>query len=299
MRRENRGPWYLLTGVALGVVIGVLYSWMLSPVNYTNTRPASLHPDFKDRYRALIAAAYMANGDLARARSRLELLKDEDIYRALAEQAQRTLAGGADVQEAQALGVLAIALGQPPESSGGASATTGGTASPGASLTSTLPGDSAPDSLSPSSGGTPSSPAVTLTRPPRPTATFALVFTALPTRTATPTLVAPFVLDRQDLACDVNNQAALIQIVTLDKDRQEVPAVEIIVSWPGGEDHFFTGLKPEISLGYADFDMIPGVVYTVRLASGGQAISNLSAQECEDQGGNRYYGSWQLTFIQP
>jgi len=294
MREENRGPWYLLTGVAIGVVIGILYSWMLSPVNYTNTRPASLHPDFKDRYRALIAAAYMANSDLARARARLELLKDEDIYSALAGQAQRTLAEGADVQEAQALGVLALALGQSPESSSGGLGT-----SPGVSLTGTLPGNQVTASVSSPVSGTPASPTVTSTRLPRPTATFALVFTALPTQTATPTRVAPFVLDSQELVCDPASPPALIQVITLDKDRQEVPAVKVIVSWQGGEDDFHTGLKPEHGPGYADFDMLPGVVYTLRLASGGQAVSNLQAEECETPGGERYYGSWRLVFIQP
>ena len=82
--RERRGHWYLLTGLAIGAIIGLLYSWLVQPVQYTNTTPASLRSEFKDQYRALIAAAYVANGDLVRAKARLELLKDENVAEVLA-----------------------------------------------------------------------------------------------------------------------------------------------------------------------------------------------------------------------
>ena len=106
---ENRGAWYLLTGVVLGLVLGLVIIW-LRPVEYVDTSPSSLRADFKDRYRALIAAAYLSDGDVVRARARLELLGDTDAFRALAEQAQRTLAEGNSPQESRALGLLAVAL---------------------------------------------------------------------------------------------------------------------------------------------------------------------------------------------
>ena len=31
--RDSRGPWYLLTGLAIGAVLGVLYAWGVQPVN--------------------------------------------------------------------------------------------------------------------------------------------------------------------------------------------------------------------------------------------------------------------------
>ena len=33
------------------------------------------------------------------------------------------------------------------------------------------------------------------------------------------------------------------------------PSVELVVTWDEGEDHFFTGLQPELGLGYGDFLM--------------------------------------------
>ena len=302
MREENRGPWYLITGLVLGIVAGVLFAWILQPVRYTNTRPASLRADFKDQYRALIASAYLADGNLVRAKARLELLGDADMYQALAIQAQRTLADGSFPQEARALGVLAVALGQAPAtavvtpstvitSSLGTTAQLSPTVSAG--VTQTL-------SLTPTSASTRSaSPTASPTRTPRPTSTPIPTFTPLPTRTPTPTQGAPYILDSQQPVCDISIPGPLLMVTALDAARHEVPGVEVVVSWDGGEDHFFTGLQPEIGPGYADFSMTPGVVYSLRLAGGGPPIQNLTASECEKSSGGRYWGSWKLVFIQP
>ena len=112
MNEDERGNWYLLTGVVLGIILGILFAWVISPVEYVDTAPESLKDEFKDQYRVLIASAYVANGDLVRAKARLELLGEADIYMVVAEQAQQMLAEGGSVEEAQALGRLALALGQ-------------------------------------------------------------------------------------------------------------------------------------------------------------------------------------------
>ena len=292
--RDERGPWYLLTGFLLGVGLGLLYAWVASPVEYVDTSPFSLRKDFKDQYRAMIASAYMANGDLVRARARLDLLKDEDIFQTLAEQAQRTLAGGSAPQEARALGMLAVALGQSPAT---LAAPGGGEPSPAlqetgvitptlplsAVLTMTLP-VTTPD-------GAP--------QPTEPSPTDAPTITPLPTRLPTPTIGSPFVLKSEELSCNPAQGTPLIIVQAFDAAGQGVRGVEAVVNWEGDESHFFTGLKSELGMGYADFTMTPGVVYTLRLAEGGQTIPNLTAQECEAEGGERYWGSWRLVFIQP
>ncbi len=112
MNEDERGNWYLLTGVVLGIILGILFAWIISPVKYVDTAPESLKDEFKDQYRVLIASAYVANGDLVRAKARLALLDEVDIYLVVAEQAQQMLAEGGSVEEAQALGRLALALGQ-------------------------------------------------------------------------------------------------------------------------------------------------------------------------------------------
>jgi hypothetical protein len=75
--------------------------------------------------------------------------------------------------------------------------------------------------------------------------------------------------------------------------------VEAIATWSGGEQLFYTGLKPELGTGYADIEMTVGITYTLRLAGAGQSVPDLATFECEKSGGERYWGSWLLTFIQP
>jgi hypothetical protein len=342
MNREERGPWYLITGLIIGAALGVLYAWVVKPVEYTNTTPASLRADFKDQYRALIASAYVSDGDLVRARARLALLQDADVYRSLAEQAQRTLASGGAMPEARALGLLAVALGQPPASV--ASPVQASSSTPEVLVTSTLPPEVTPTGMitptlaitsSGVSSPTLATPTITL-QATRPAATPTSTRTPLPTRTYTPTPGSPFALKSEDLLCvpaggseqtgsenggtqqpgsnatqPARSNATptqgsaqgpgspLIIVQTYDAAGQGVAGVEVVVNWDGGENRFFTGLKPELGLGYADFTMAPGVVYTLRLAEGGQIVPNLTPNECEASDGSRYWGSWLLTFQQP
>jgi len=75
-----------------------------------------------------------------------------------------------------------------------------------------------------------------------------------------------------------------------------MPAVEVIVEWTGGRDHFFTGLKPELGLGYGDFEMAEGVTYSVSPAPDGDLAGGLQTPICQDAEGEPYHGSWRLTY---
>jgi hypothetical protein len=110
--KEERGPWYLLTGFVLGIAAGLFFSWVISPIEYADTTPAVLGTEYKDHYRVLVAMAYLYNEDLTRAQARLDKLGEDDPASNLAQQAQRYLAGGRDPLEAQALGLLAVVIGQ-------------------------------------------------------------------------------------------------------------------------------------------------------------------------------------------
>lgn len=46
-----------------------------------------------------------------------------------------------------------------------------------------------------------------------------------------------------------------------------LPGVRIEVSWSGGQDAFFTGFKPDIDPGYADFQMKSGERYEIKPAT--------------------------------
>lgn len=320
--KDERGPWYLLTGLAIGIILGVLIAWGVQPAEYVDTMPSSLRADFKDQYRALIASAYMANGDLVRAKARLELLEDDDLYRVLAEQAQRTLAQEGSSAEARALGLLAIMMGQ--EISGGAPPL------PPTQIPTQLPSNTptASSTLPPTSTTTPTdtptfTPTLTSTptlprSTPAPTgisATLTATFeqdgtpteTPIPRPTSTPTLTrtatrtpgAPFVLVRSERVCEREYPQPLITIYAVDASGQPAPGILVIITWGAGEERFYTGLKPEIGLGYADFSILPGTAYSVRLQDVGEPVSGISAVDCQAPGGDHYWGAWRLDFEQP
>ena len=111
--RPKRSPWYLLTGAILGLILGLVYAWLINPVIYESSTPGTLGEADKDFYRVMIAQVYETTGDLERASLRLTLLEDPDPVFALGAQAQRALAAGRE-GEARALALLASALQGPP-----------------------------------------------------------------------------------------------------------------------------------------------------------------------------------------
>ncbi|MCX8061537.1 MAG: hypothetical protein N3D16_03030 [Anaerolineales bacterium] len=275
---ERRGSLYLLTGLVLGLAIGLVYSLLIQPVQYTDLSPALLSPADKDQYRALIAVAYLANRDLVRARARLALLKDEDTYGTLAAQAQRWLAEGKSAEEARALGLLAADLAQAQ-----------------ATLLAPTVATAAPFTQPPVSTVLPSpSPATTLP----PAATLSSSSATLTAPQLTSTRQMSFVLRKRETVCDPALGKGLIIVYVWDAQGNELPGVEIVVNWEGGENRFFTGLKPELGLGYADFAMQEGVVYSVRLASGSEPVFNLTAPTCTAANGETFLGVWILEFLQ-
>jgi hypothetical protein len=110
MKSDRRGSWYLLTGLILGVALGLVYSWWIRPVKYVDAPPFALRAGYKDEYRVLIASAYLYNQDLLRAEGRLAQLKDDNPVQVLALKAQQAMADGHPKEEIQALNALSLAL---------------------------------------------------------------------------------------------------------------------------------------------------------------------------------------------
>jgi hypothetical protein len=268
---------------------------VISPVEYVDAPPYALRADFKDEYRALVAAAYLYSNDLLRAEDRLAQLKDDETAQTVAMQAQRALAEGHPEGEVRALGILAMALGDgvvPVASSVVSTQTMINTPTASAStLTPIIKQPPATPDISQQA-----TPTQTSTKPaPQSTNTLEPTSTA----TSTPAQEAAFLLQETKLLCNLDQTQPMIQVEIQDATGEPVPSIELIVTWDGGEDHFFTGLKPELSLGYADFLMTPGVVYSLRLEDGGPTVNDLTAAECLSEDGSRFWGSWMLTFIQP
>jgi hypothetical protein len=267
---EKQSAWYLLTGLILGLLLGLAYTWWINPVAYQDTSPASLKEPYKDQYRSIIAQVYVETGDLTRAQSRLALLKDADPILALGAQAQKILAQTGSEAEARALAMLAAAL---------------------------------QTQLTP----TPSLTETQVTNVPSPTATQAAT-TSIPTNTLpapsvtptpTPTETLSFELDSQEVLCDPTDSGPLLEIFVYDAAGLPLPGVELRISWLGGEETFYTGLKQDISPGYADFQMEIGETYALTVA-GGETVLDLRAQECAlEEEAETYWGGWSLIFQAP
>lgn len=281
----------LLTGLGLGLA----YSWLISPVTYVDANPAILRADFKDQYRVVIAASYTSSHDLARARARLELLGDTDQIGELSAQAQRMVAAGESFESIQPLAQLATDLQQ-------GFVTVLPTSTPFKNIINTAIIDTPLEDTSPTETQ------VTIEETtPLPTVAFEQTAfvpvqetaTPRPTFTAIPAPGAPFTLVGQDTVCEPGLQAGLLQFILMDSRRKEVPGIEIIVTWSQGEDHFFTGFKPELGNGYADFVMQADVIYSVRVVEGGAFVPSVAAPTCTDPNGVDYTGGLLLTFQQP
>jgi len=110
MSSQGRGSLYILTGLLVGFLLGLGYSWWIQPAKNPTVKPASLVQQDKDYYRTLIAMAFTSSGDLVRARARLELLGDPDLYQSVFAHLQRAIAAGKPLEEIRALRLLAGAL---------------------------------------------------------------------------------------------------------------------------------------------------------------------------------------------
>lgn len=220
-----------LGALALGVAVGLGLAWYAFPVRYVDTEPGTLRPADRTLALNLIAEAYLSEQDVARAQARALALGEADPARTFTALAQQASAANAPEAQVRALGALALALGQRPVAA----------VSPAAPATFTPP------------PATPTDPPPTLTAPPPPT-------------NPPPTAVLTFALAEVQTVCDPA-QAGSIQVVTQDRVGNPVSAVEIQVTWDNGQqsDRFFTGLKPELGLGYGDFSASDGLTYTVKL----------------------------------
>lgn len=290
----KRFPWDFLLALLAGFGLGLAYAWIVSPLRLIDSEPSILRADFKDQYRSLIAASYAATGNLPRAGMRLSLLSDPDPVEALNAQAQRTISSG-DLAGADQLAALASDLengtNQPPK----------------IFITSTLESPK-PVNVEATVTPFPSPENVTLELPGTPeTLETQIVETQpilntpapRPTWTPPPTQGAPFRLIGQDTVCDPNLPERLLQVIVFNSSRRQLAGIRIVITWDTGGEEFFTGLKPELGNGYADFVMFPDTSHAVQLASGSDIATDLIPPACRAPNGETYLGGYKLTFQQP
>lgn len=326
----------LLLGLSAGVGLGLLVSWALWPVEYTDVGPDSLYPAHREEYILLIAQSYAYERDLGAAQARLAALGDPVAVSgesaALAERYVQQEAGSPyteamaqlaldlghnrTVLVAYLFGVTPIATWTPaptgtpePTATPVPTSTATGTPTPTETPTPTQTQTATPTetatptatqtaTLVPTATTTPqpptSTPAATSTPLPTWTPTRTPVPTATPRPTWTPTLVPTpeprFDVIEMKRRCDLTQEQLMVMV--LDAEGQQLPNVELLVRWDGGEDRFVTGLKPDIGLGYADFDLERGQSYQlVVIGAASQVVQNIVAEPCE---GASHLATWQV-----
>ena len=78
--KPKQAPLYLLTGLLIGLGLGLLVGYRIFPVKFFDITPASLHQDFKPDYLAMVGLSYKADRDIGRAYSRIsEMMSPIDI----------------------------------------------------------------------------------------------------------------------------------------------------------------------------------------------------------------------------
>jgi hypothetical protein len=103
------------------------------------------------------------------------------------------------------------------------------------------------------------------------------------------------VVEQSDLGCSSDRDGDYILVYVRDENDRGVAGVKLVVKGPGVEDSFFTGLKPEIGPGFADYLVTAPGSYTVQAAEGrSQVTQGLSfAADCPAATPHR---SWRVVF---
>lgn len=279
--KSKQGQWHLLTGLLLGILLGVVFSLWVIPVQYIDTEPATLRTAERETYREIVAKAYLIEADTNRALARIALLKDANPASALIAQAQQELANSGESQLARGLALLGAAINQPSLRI---------TPLPAIDSTGVFP------TLS-TITATQGENQVTATQTQAATRTPIATFTPRPTPTPSPTLGAPFVLVKQETICDPLPEISLIEIEVQDVNGKPLPGVKIQLSVVnGGSETFYTGLYPEIDDGYANYAMTAGAEYALRVGEAGQLVSGIKIPTCNSE---TDAGSIYLLFQQP
>lgn len=263
---------WLLLGLILGLGGGLVYSWVLNPVVFTDASPARLTDESRAEYIELIGRSYVTTGDLALAQQRLATLEEEDVGQTVAVQLDEAIRSQKPDRTIRALAALGQALGVENQTVA-LFAPTPATAVP-------TPTSTPEPGILPTITSTPQPPTAS------PTALPTIASTLTPTNTPQPNFR---LLDQQRIC---GQESPQIVVIVLDALLEQQPGVEVNVIWAEGQDRFFTGFKPEQGLGHSDFTMLPDVSYSVVLPDGSSEISGLRIEPCDDG----TLAGWELTF---
>lgn len=275
IRRSGGGlSWFaLILGIGIGVAIGLIYTWEIDPVIETNTHPWQLSEQSQENYIVAVALSYAYNRDRQLAFDRLRELKpDQQVWSMVAEVACRRVETGKISNNADIRVLRAMVQLYAPQDASGCADSWGTPPAPMITVPTAVP------TLTPMPTLTP--PATKTPTPPLPTNAIAQP----PRATNTPS-GGGYALSRLQSFCNPD-APGIIEVRVYDSRGRGVPGLTVQAIWRGDEvDTFYTGLKPEREPGYADFEMTPGLSYTIvipNLVSDPPAVEADSCQTTVD-----------------
>ncbi|MBE2267931.1 MAG: hypothetical protein IAE80_06835 [Anaerolinea sp.] len=272
----------IILGLGLGIAAGLGFAWAVSPVEQVDTEPWQLDSDARTQYMIAITLSFAYDGDLGAAINRLVSLRlPGDPVQAVAD-AACSLATTGYANSTSGLNAMRAMMRfyQLQGRTGCADGLIPSYDNPGTVVTIDVPTPTL--TLEPPASKTPT-PA---SDRPTPTQVLIIVPTSPPQN--------DFELVSVNTACDVG----VIQVFVVELNGSTgIPGMEIRARWDGGESRFFTGLKPERGIGYADFQMEAGIDYLIDMPGRSDPVSRpLSAVPCTTESGARALTSYTVIF---
>jgi hypothetical protein len=97
-------------GLLIGLALGLIYGWVLRPVEYVDTSPDTLRQDFRVDYVLMTAQAFGGDDDLELARVRLAALGPRPALDVVVQAIEYAVAHDFSQRDLDTLNTLAVAL---------------------------------------------------------------------------------------------------------------------------------------------------------------------------------------------
>jgi hypothetical protein len=101
----------LAAGILVGAVAGLVIGWVVWPVEFFSTDLSDLRTQYKDDYVVMVGSAYALDGNLDRAKERLDKLNTPNIVQFVNVLADRYIAEGRSLNDVRSLAILTKGLG--------------------------------------------------------------------------------------------------------------------------------------------------------------------------------------------
>jgi hypothetical protein len=263
---------------------GIFFAWNVAPTEEVETAPWQLRPEERREYVVAVILRWTYDGDLGKAINALLGLRlnNEDPIQAVADIACELASTGYVDNNSGRYAIRSMIQFYELQGRTGCASVLLPNATPQGDIT-IIPPTNTP-TLPPPPSKTPTPSEGNRQTPTLPVVT---IPTAAPQGDFAVARVEPF--------CDVG-LSGIIEVRVRDVEANPLPGMEIRVRWDNGQDSFFTGLKPERGLDYADFQMEAGKGYTVEMPGRSNPTQSLNATPCNTDTGQQAVTSYRVVF---